>query len=167
VIAVQLAPRGRPKHPSLVVKTEVVRSVTPEIVEAFRVLLRELSPGSPELTVGELEDIVSFPANTVLVARDEHSGRVIGTATVVSIRIPSGRRARLESVVVHPSARGRGVGEALCRHAIAVARQSGAAFLDLTSAPTRSAANRLYGRLGFTRRTTNVYRLDLRGDDLP
>lgn len=125
-------------------KTEVVRNVTPELVEAFRMLLRELSPTSSQLTVADLEEIVSSPANTLLIARDDHTGGIIATATVVSIRIPSGRRARLESVVVHPSARGRGIGEALCRYAIRVAREGGASVLDLTSAPSRMDANRLY-----------------------
>lgn len=140
-------------------KIEIVRTVTTELVDAFRDLLPELSPSSPELTLSDLEQIVACSSNTLLVARDDPSSKIVGTATVVIIHIPSGRRARLESVVVRPAARGSGVGESLCRRAIAVARDGGAAALDLTSAPSRAAAHRLYERLGFERRSTNVYRL--------
>jgi hypothetical protein len=43
------------------------------------------------------------------------------------------------------------------REAIALARTAGARVLHLTSHPRRGAANRLYLRLGFELRDTNVY----------
>jgi ribosomal protein S18 acetylase RimI-like enzyme len=51
------------------------------------------------------------------------------------------------------------------RAAAAWARRSraagaGARTVDLTSRPGREAANRLYARLGFKRRETNVYRYE-------
>jgi ribosomal protein S18 acetylase RimI-like enzyme len=39
------------------------------------------------------------------------------------------------------------------------AKALGAKSVDLTSRPSREAANRLYQRLGFEPRTTNVYRM--------
>ena len=75
--------------------------------------------------------------------------------------LASGLRAWIEDVVVDESARGRGIGAALNRRAIEIARQAGARTVDLTSRPDREAANRLYARLGFNQRNTNVYRLDL------
>jgi ribosomal protein S18 acetylase RimI-like enzyme len=86
---------------------------------------------------------------------------ILGSMTLVVFRIPTGLRAWIEDVVVDGSARGRGVGEALNRAAIDRARAAGATTVDLTSRPSREAANRLYRRLGFEQRTTNVYRLDL------
>jgi ribosomal protein S18 acetylase RimI-like enzyme len=62
---------------------------------------------------------------------------------------------------VDAAARGRGIGEALTRHAIELARASGARRVHLTSHPRREAANRLYRRLGFEPRETNVYALGL------
>ena len=59
------------------------------------------------------------------------------------------------------SARGRGVGEALSQAALEEARRRGAKDVSLTSRPSREAANRLYQRLGFRPRDTNVYRYDL------
>ena len=70
-------------------------------------------------------------------------------------------RAWIEDVVVDEAARGRGVGEALNRKALELAKESGARTVDLTSRPSREAANRLYKRLGFKPRETNVYRYSL------
>ena len=47
------------------------------------------------------------------------------------------------------------------RAAIDHAQNAGAKTVDLTSRPTREAANRLSQRLGFTPRETNVYRYEL------
>jgi ribosomal protein S18 acetylase RimI-like enzyme len=70
-------------------------------------------------------------------------------------------RAWIEDVVVDSSARGSGVGEALNTFAISESRHRGATTIDLTSRPSREAANRLYQRLGFVQRDTNVYRFTL------
>jgi ribosomal protein S18 acetylase RimI-like enzyme len=61
-------------------------------------------------------------------------------------------------VVVDGDARGHGVGEALNKAAIDEAKSRGAITVELTSRPSREAANRLYQRLGFVARDTNVYR---------
>jgi ribosomal protein S18 acetylase RimI-like enzyme len=60
--------------------------------------------------------------------------------------------------VVDETARGKGVGAALNTEAISLAHEMGAKSIDLTSRPSREAANRLYQRLGFEQRDTNVYR---------
>ncbi len=103
--------------------------------------------------------MIASPACDVLVARLD--GAVVGTLTLVTFRIPTGVRAWIEDVVVDGAARGHGVGEQLNRYAIEVARGKGAATVDLTSRPSREAANRLYQRLGFKPRDTNVYRYDV------
>jgi ribosomal protein S18 acetylase RimI-like enzyme len=87
--------------------------------------------------------------------------RVVGLLTLVVFRIPTAVRAWIEDVVVDESARGKGVGEALNRAALDEARRRGAKTVDLTSRPSRAAANRLYQRIGFVARETNVYRYDL------
>ena len=86
---------------------------------------------------------------------------ILGSMTLVLFRVPTGLRAWIEDAVVDGSARGRGVGEALRRAAIDWARAAGATTVDLTSRPSREAANRLYRRLGCEQRATHVYRLDL------
>ena len=98
----------------------------------------------------------------LLMARDEND-EYVGTLTLVLFRSPSGARGWIEDVIVDENSRGNGVGEALVDEAIRQAQKANARTLDLTSNPTREAANRLYVRCGFEERTTNVYRFSLEG----
>lgn len=137
---------------------------TPELVDAFRRLTPQLSSSSPLPTADELAAIVASPAIVLLVARDlDQGGTIVGTLTLVVFRIPTGVRAWIEDVVVDRAYRRQGIGAALTLAAIERARQAGARTVDLTSRPSREAANRLYQRLGFLLRETNVYRYTLEG----
>jgi ribosomal protein S18 acetylase RimI-like enzyme len=138
-----------------------ITEVTDELVEAFERLVPQLSSSSPAPTRERLAEIVSSAACSLFVARDSSSGDIVGTLTLVVFRIPTGVRAWIEDVVVDVEARGRGAGEALSRAALARAAELGARTVDLTSRPFREAANRLYRRLGFVQRETNVYRYRL------
>jgi ribosomal protein S18 acetylase RimI-like enzyme len=140
----------------VVVVTEVT-SVTPEIVDALTTLLPQLSSSAPAPTDADIADIAASPATVLLVARDEH-GTIVGSLTLVLFRAPTGPRAWIEDVVVDETTRGKGIGAALVRDALARATGAGARTVDLTSRPSREAANRLYIRLGFEHRATNVYR---------
>jgi len=104
--------------------------------------------------------MIESPAITLLVARND-GGEIVGSLTLAMFRIPTGRRAWIEDVVVDSAQRGRGIGEALTREALAIAKAAGATTVDLTSRPSREAANRLYQRVGFEKRETNVYRYKL------
>ena len=132
-------------------------AITPELVDAFARLIPQLSSSSPAPGRGALEEIAASEACHLLVAEDE-SGGVLGSVTLVVFRIPTGVRSWIEDVVVDESARGRGVGEALNRYALKLAYGLGCKTVDLTSRPSREAANRLYQKLGFELRTTNIYR---------
>jgi ribosomal protein S18 acetylase RimI-like enzyme len=127
------------------------------LVDAFAALVPQLSRSAPAPDAADLETIVRTPATTLLVARDA-DGRVVGTLTLAVFRIPTGVRAWIEDVVVDATSRGSGVGAALVNAALARAEAAGARTVDLTSRPDREAANRLYLRLGFAARSTNVYR---------
>jgi ribosomal protein S18 acetylase RimI-like enzyme len=131
----------------------------PELVDAFARLVPQLSRSSPPPGKEELEEMLAAPGTSVLVARGD-DGTILGTLTLVVFRIPTGVRAWIEDVVVDESARGRGAGEALTMRAVELAARAGARTVDLTSRPSREAANRLYQRLGFTPRDTNVYRYE-------
>jgi ribosomal protein S18 acetylase RimI-like enzyme len=137
-----------------------VTTVTDELVAAFARLLPQLSRSAPPPTAAELVEIVTSPATVLLVAEDDQVGDVVGSLTLVLFRIPTGVRAWIEDVVVDEAARGRGVAEALNRHALDLAASAGARSVDLTSRPSREAANRLYRRLGFEPRDTNVWRFE-------
>jgi ribosomal protein S18 acetylase RimI-like enzyme len=139
------------------IKIEVVREVTDELVEAFGRLLPQLSRSAAVLDADGLGTVAGWPGNRLLIARV--AGEIVGTLTLVVFPIPTGTRAWIEDVVVDGAARGHGVGAALTRAAIRLARGDGARTLDLTSRPTREAANRLYERLGFHLRESQLYRL--------
>jgi len=139
---------------------EIVTTVADELVDAFARLQPQLS-SSTVADHAALEAIVAQPGCRLLVARE--AGTIIGTLTLTLYRIPTGLQARIDDVVVDDAGRGKGVGEALSRRAIELAREAGAKSISLTSRPSREAANRLYQRLGFQPVETNVYRLVLNG----
>ena len=143
------------------VKVEIATSLTPAIVDAVQRLVPQLSRSNPPPTTAELGELVASPATDLFIALDD-AGTIVGIATLVTFRIPTGRRAWIEDVVVDEAARGQGVGDALTRAMVDRSREFGAVTVDLTSRPSRDAANRLYQRAGFVRRDSNVYRFDLR-----
>ena len=142
------------------VTIRVADNADAEIVEAYQKLTPQLSSSSPAPTKDELAAIIQSDSATVLVAEDE-SGTILGSMTLVVFRIPTGVRAWIEDVVVDTEARGMGIGQALNEYAIQLAEQAGAKTIDLTSRPSRESANRLYQRLGFVARETNVYRYSI------
>ncbi|MDP6975547.1 MAG: GNAT family N-acetyltransferase [Acidimicrobiales bacterium] len=130
-----------------------------DLLAAMARLIPQLSSSNPPPDAADLEAIVASDASVLLLAVDD--GEVVGSLTLALFRIPTGLRAWIEDVVVDGSSRGRGVGEALNLAALDRARAEGATTVDLTSRPSREAANRLYRRLGFEERETNVYRYRL------
>ncbi len=136
-----------------------VTEVTPELMEAFDRLIPQLSRSNPPPSEEELAFIIDSPASVLLLA--EEDGVILGSLTLALFRIPTAMRAWIEDVVVDDAARGKGVGRALNEAALERAREAGAATVDLTSRPSREAANRLYQRIGFEKRDTNVYRFNL------
>jgi ribosomal protein S18 acetylase RimI-like enzyme len=138
------------------IQVEVIADITDDDLAAVNRLIPQLSRSAPPLTGDALRQIVSWDGNHLLIARD--GDRVVGMLTLVTFPIPTGLRAWIEDVVVDESARGQGVGAALTQEAVRQARAVGARTVDLTSRPTRQAANRLYERLGFELRETNAYR---------
>ena len=130
-----------------------------DVLDALQRLVGELSTSAPKPHAAELEVIIESPVTALLVAQDDDD-HVVGMLTLALFRIPTGLRAWIEDVVVEEGARGRGVGEALTREAIRIAGEQGARTVDLTSNRRREAANRMYRKLGFSRRDTTVYRIE-------
>jgi ribosomal protein S18 acetylase RimI-like enzyme len=141
-----------------VLRIEFPDELSDELVDAFRRLLPQLSPSAAIPDVEAVEEIVASPTTTVLAARDEEG--IVGLLTLAVFRAPSGLRAWIEDVVVDEAVRGRGIGEALTREAVRCAGERGARTVDLTSRPSREAATRMYEKVGFRKRETNVYRYE-------
>ena len=137
-------------------KIEELTDFSITALDAINGLLPQLSPSAVALDESDLRNIVDSESTKLFLAIDEDG--VFGMLSLVLFRIPTGRKAWVEDVVVDEKARGRGVGKLLTEHAIQVAREHGAHSVDLTSRPSREAANALYQRVGFEQRETNVYR---------
>ena len=141
------------------IEITAAREATPELALAIAALLPQLSSSPPPFGMKELSAMVDSPVTTLLVARSGVA--IVGTLTLVIFRIPTGLRAWIEDVVVDQAHRGKGIAEALTRAALERARAAGARTVDLTSRPSRAAANRLYQKIGFAQRETNAYRYSL------
>lgn len=145
----------------MTVEVEEVRQPTAELHEALNRLLPQLNPRLELPAMERLERLVEDPAVTLLVARE--GGRIVATTAVVVYTTPFWIKARLDEVVVDADARGRGVGEAIVRAALDVARRKGAQIAELQSGrgPARAAAHRLYRRIGFEVRDSDIFRISL------
>lgn len=144
------------------VTIDTVASVDDELLAAFERLIPQLSSSSPPPSRQQLAALVDNRETVLFVARgigsEGTTEGIIGSLTLAFYRIPTGLKAWIEDVVVDEAARGRGVGAALTNAALAEARTRGSKDVSLTSRPAKEAANRLYQRIGFEARETNVYR---------
>ena len=130
-----------------------------ELLAAIARLLPQLASGIELPTRDHLHEILAATGTTLILARDRaQCGRIVGMLTLSRHRLLTGVRATIDDVVVDEGARGQGVGEALTLEALRLAKSQGARVVELTSRPSREAANHLYRKLGFTQRETNVYR---------
>jgi ribosomal protein S18 acetylase RimI-like enzyme len=143
-----------------VISVEAAALVDDDLCAAVDHLVPQLSRSSPPPSRAVLERIVADDDTTLFVARDD-SRRIVGMLTLATFQIPTGIRAWIEDVVVDDAARGAGAAAALVQAALDRSAELGARTVDLTSRPDREAANRLYLRLGFETRQTNVYRRTL------
>jgi ribosomal protein S18 acetylase RimI-like enzyme len=136
---------------------EVQSKFSEELLDAFTRLIPQLKISFPPLTREELTSLLASDASTLLTARDDATGQIVGALTLIVYRVPTGVRARIEDVVVDESMRGRGIAVQLVERALEIAREKGADGVALTSNPKREAANRLYQKAGFKKWETNVY----------
>src|SRR5262245_21462321 len=135
---------------------EIVTSSTEELREAFQRLIPQLTSNNPPPSQDDLTALVKSESSTLVLARGV-DGSILGAATLTVYRVPTGIRAIIEDVIVDGEVRRQGAGEALVRRCLELAREKGASGVSLTSNQKREAANRLYQRIGFTKRETNLF----------
>ena len=143
------------------IRIQVVREATTDLQSALARLLPQLNPNLEVPDMERLRRLIADPAVTLLLAVDGDD--IVGTTTVIVYTTPFWIKARLDEVVVDDSARGKGVGEALVKAALDIGRERGAQVAELQSGrgPARQAAHRLYLRLGFKIRDSDVLRIVL------
>lgn len=137
---------------------QIVSEVTEELHKALQRLVPQLGAHKVPPTWGELEELVRSECSVLLVAREaDESSSIVGILCLTIHRVPTGLRSIIEDVVVDEIIRRKGIGEALVRKAMELARDAGADGVSLTSNPQREAANQLYQSMGFQLRQTNPY----------
>ena len=140
---------------------EIVTKADEELYEAFQRLVPQLTNNNPPPSLNDLAALVRDAASTLIIARNDNND-IVGALTLAVYRVPTGIRSVIEDVIVDISTRGEGVGEALMLRGIELAREKGAGNISLTSNPMRVAANKLYLRVGFTKRETNAYQMKVK-----
>lgn len=141
------------------IKIQSLKSADKKDLAGINRLLRQLSPSSRSLDMRACKRLLADKNFVLFAAKDKDE--IVGMACLVVMETPSAVRSRLEDVVVDEAYRGQGIGSSLIEAVVGLARKKGAKSLDFTSNPDREAANKLYMRLGFERRETNVYRMKL------
>ncbi|KAG1047655.1 hypothetical protein G6F43_009909 [Rhizopus delemar] len=138
---------------SIRIEQITAKTITSDNLHRLRTLLSQLSSSANE---NSLMSALSSPQTIILAAFINDI--LVGTASCVYSYCVTGTRVHVEDVVVDAGYRGKGIGSELIHHAIKRAKMLDAKTIDLTSRPDREAANRLYKKLGFILRDTNVYR---------
>lgn len=133
-----------------------------EIYRAFCRLIPQLTLNSTPPSMKELHAMFRSQNTIIFIARDEEkNNRIIGSATLGLFQSPTGRHGWIEDVIVDGEFRRRGIGKALTLACLKKAIELGLKEVNLTSRPSREAANQLYQSIGFELRETNVYRFGL------
>lgn len=138
---------------------EILSSLTDAEASDMGALAGLLDP-SARFDIAAVRSAIQTGTAIIIVKR--HRGRIVASATIARFSTPTGTHHRIEDVIVDAKLRGKGIGRRLMEYALEHLRQSGAESVELTSRPSRIAANALYRSLGFKTRKTNVYRLRFR-----
>ncbi|HET9908955.1 MAG TPA: GNAT family N-acetyltransferase [Anaerolineales bacterium] len=142
---------------------EVASAVTEELHRSLQRLIPQLTTNNTAPGWEELASLIDSKSSTLLLARHPgENGEIVGILTLTIYRVPTGIRSIIEDVIVDENLRRQGIGAALLSQAIELARREGANSITLTSNPRREAANLLYQSMGFKRRETNAYYLNLK-----
>ena len=128
--------------------------------EAVCRLLKQLTTRDITFTPDAYRKLIASPCSQVLLLLNE--GNVVGMLTIGKYLSPTGSKAWIEDVVVDENYRGCGFGRILVAHAIDFCKEESIDTIYLTSNPKRIAANGLYQSMGFVRKETNMYKLELK-----
>lgn len=128
--------------------------------ETINEFIFQLTGNTGKMSSKQIEEIILDNNSHLFFATDDQ-GNYMGMITVGLYLSPTGKKSWIEDVVVDDAHRGKGIGKGLMEFAIQFAREQKAALLTLTSRPARISANKLYQKLGFQQKETNVYTMQL------
>ena len=145
----------------LVMKIKEINRFSIRVFNAVLRLLPQLDPSSKLPSQEHFKELLKSKRTHFFIAERDNK-EIAGILTIVTYDIPTGTKVWVEDVVVDNSERGKGIGKELMLFAINFARSTGAESIELTSRPSRVAANEMYRKLGFMIRETNVYKYHLK-----
>lgn len=99
------------------IKIIQVSRINDELLQACQHLVPQMTRNNPPPTRAELELMLTGGASTLFTAVDKENGmdKIVGLATLILYRVPTGLRGYIEDVVVDDQQRGKGIGIALMR----------------------------------------------------
>jgi len=139
------------------IKIEQLTTFSSEDAEAIRQLAAKIGPNFKPLSDLDFQEMLASPTTHLFVARPP-KGQIVGMVTLILYRIPYVKKAYIDDLVVDEAYRGQGIASELMKTVVVLAKDLGASHIDFTARPRREA-NKLYEKLGFKKRDTNVYRL--------
>lgn len=137
-----------------------IRRFGNRVYDAVLKLMPQLDPEIKLPSKGHFKEMLRSDSTHFFVIESEN-GQIAGILSVCTYKIPTGTKVWIEDVVVDESQRGKGYGKELILFAIGFAGSLNAESVELTSRPSRIAANQLYRKIGFILRETNVYKYPL------
>jgi ribosomal protein S18 acetylase RimI-like enzyme len=138
-------------------KISRINGFSEKVFDSVLRLLPQLAPDAELPTKDSLKGILTSE-NAHFFTGELDDGKIVAMLTIGTYNTPSGTKVWIEDVVVDESQRGKGFGEELMFFAIDYAKSLGAGSVSLTSRPSRTAANKLYRKIGFIQYETNVYK---------
>lgn len=147
------------------IKVLVAQELDGNTLQQVQGLLLLLNPEAGEIEAGRLARLIEDGRLTLFVAEDgeeQEGSKLTGMLTMCVCPTLAQDKLWIEDVIVDDSCRGKGVGRALVKAAVAHAAAAWPGnTLYLTSNPTRQAARALYASEGFEEYDTGVFRMKL------
>lgn len=135
------------------------KEVRTEYIDGINNLLGQLTSSPKEMNEALLQAIVESDRTHLFLAYI--GNQMVGMATLAAYVIPTETKAWVEDVVVDNNFRGKHIGKKLVNHVVEYTKKYSPCSLMLTSRPMRVAANKLYQSVGFEKRETNVYKIQV------
>lgn len=143
------------------IEVRQLNEATQQAVDELVALGRELHSDQRAMSLGELNELVSDDSAILMTIKDEE--HIVGMASLYIIPKVGSRNGLLEDVIISSKYRGQGLGEKLVRTLIEEGKKRNVKSITLTSRPVpeRAAAHKLYEKLGFVEKKTDVFKLSL------
>jgi len=136
-----------------------LKTATQSALDELLALGRELHADNRTMNLSSLEELLADESAIMMVVKDGE--RIVGMATLYIIPKIGKKNGLLEDVIISAEYRGQGLGERLVREVLTIAKAQGLASITLTSNPVRVAAHKLYEKVGFVKKDSEVLRISL------